>query len=218
MSRLEQALREHRRALDDAFADYDAAAATRRLASRIVQEGLAASLIRPHAVPARGEERADAGENAARGRAAAEVEHLCRLVLARPDTNRLLGDFVNHRVPDGAIVFACLLYLSGRVEPAVFWWKFAAGAEQGEAMRFLVLHHRAEGEPGDADCWTDRILEDTPPTVPAAVDSDAVVPGNAETYVARAESAIQAIDHPDLGEICTPRAWLHCRLSMAGFA
>jgi hypothetical protein len=45
----------------------------------------------------------------------------------------------------------------------VFRWRYAAGAEQAEAMRFLVRHHRAEGEAGNAQCWMDRVPKDAPP-------------------------------------------------------
>ncbi|MFJ8746678.1 hypothetical protein ACIRL2_45985 [Embleya sp. NPDC127516] len=214
MNPLDHALQQRRRALEEAFADYDPAAATQRLASRIVQENLAASLIRPRPVPDPDGSGPDTKENAARNRAAAEIEHLCRLVIARPDTSRLLGEFVGNRAPAGAVVFACLLYLTGRWEPAAFWWRFAAGAEQGEAMRFLVLHHRAEGESGDAQCWTDRIPDDTAPTPSAAPSGRRT--SEAETYVSRAESAIRAVEHPDFGEVCVPQPSLPCRVTVAG--
>ncbi|MEU0936778.1 hypothetical protein [Embleya sp. NPDC005971] len=207
MNPLEHALHEQRRALDEAFADYDPAAAVQRLASRIVQERLAAELIRP--TPPRAPSAGDAGvDETVRTRAAVELEHLCRLVVARLDTTALLSDFVDHRTPAGAVVFGCLLYLTGRTEPAAFWWRFGAGAEDAEAMRFLVLHHCVENDRYDAAWWTRRMPDADPPTRPASDDSDPA----ADTYVARVEPGIRGVEDPDYGEVCVPHAWLKSRV------
>ncbi|MGW6489646.1 hypothetical protein [Streptomyces sp. NPDC055056] len=42
---------------------------------------------------------------------------------------------------DGARTFACMLYLLGRRASAVFWWGFAAGAEDPLAAHLLATHY-----------------------------------------------------------------------------
>ncbi|MGC0419035.1 hypothetical protein [Embleya sp. AB8] len=254
MNSLDRALREQRRTLDEAFADYDPAAALQRLASRIVQERLAAELIRAPAAgntgntgnggnkgyvasavtaanpttptnpdtpidpatptnptaPTNPTTATPGSRETIRTRAAVELEHLCRLVVARPDTATLLTEFVDHRAPAGGVVFGCLLYLTGRTEPAAFWWRFGAGAEDAEAMRFLVLHHCAENDPYDAEFWTRGIPTPDPHPTPAPVPQS--VPDDpeplADTYVARVEPGIRGVEDPDYGEVCVPHAWL----------
>ncbi|MGW1994488.1 hypothetical protein [Embleya sp. NPDC001921] len=213
MKPLDRALQEQRRALDEAFAEYDPAAALRRLASRVVQERLAAELIRP--TPPRTSSPGEAGvDDNVRGRAAVELEHLCRLVVARPDTTGLLADFVDHRTPAGAVVFGCLLYLTGRTEPAAFWWRFGAGAEDAEAMRFLVLHHCAENDRYDA-AWWNRHMPAGPPAPRPAPDGPGPDPNpdpDADTYLARVEPGIRGVEDPDYGEVCVPHVWLKSRV------
>ncbi|WP_331767882.1 hypothetical protein [Embleya sp. NBC_00896] len=117
-------------------------------------------------------------------------------------------------------MFSCLLYLTGRSEPAAFWWRFAAGADEGEAMRFLVLHHRVEGEPRDAQRWAARIPADTPPTAPASgaptTETASRPATDPETHVVCAESGIKEVEDPDFGEVCIPRTWLPGRMMLAG--
>jgi len=203
MNPFDEALQARRHALDHAFADYDPEAATRRLAARIVRERLLTSLApaatgtAPIPDPA-----ATVGE-----RAAVEVEHLCRVVIARPDTATLLGDFVDHHAPAGATVFGCLLHLTGRPDAAVFWWRFAAGAEHAEAMRFLVLNHHARGEA--------RPVYDPgvhPPRDAVPFDPAASFARDTDRRVLRAEASIESVEHPDFGEVCVPRACLPSRL------
>ncbi|MET9497411.1 hypothetical protein [Streptomyces sp. NPDC006552] len=42
---------------------------------------------------------------------------------------------------DGARTFACMLYLLGRRHSAVFWWGFAAGADDALAAHLLATHY-----------------------------------------------------------------------------
>ncbi|MFC9608018.1 hypothetical protein ACFTTN_31800 [Streptomyces niveus] len=58
---------------------------------------------------------------------------------------------------DGAVVFACLLNLTGHPESAQFWWEFAAGAGSGAAVYCLHLHHRRLGESKEAAHWYDQL-------------------------------------------------------------
>ncbi|GCD92469.1 hypothetical protein [Embleya hyalina] len=208
---LDHALQQRRRDMDAAFVDYDAGAATRRLADRIVQEQLLAALVRPGTIgPPRGTGFADA--HAAQNAAAADLEHLCQAVVARPTTGPLLGDFVHKREAGGALVFGCLLYLTGRPAPAAFWWRYAAGADDVEAMRLLTLHHRIEGEPEDAHHWAGRLHAARPTPTPAETEGA----GDPEAYVARVEPGIEEVDDPDLGEICRPNDRFPRLLAAAG--
>ncbi|MGW1990900.1 hypothetical protein [Embleya sp. NPDC001921] len=210
---LDRALQQRRRDMDTAFADYDPAAATRRLADRIVQEELVAALVRPAGIARpRGAGFTDA--HAAQNAAAAELEQFCQAIVARPTTGPLLGDFVQRRIPAGALVFGCLLYLTGRPAPAAFWWRYAAGADTVEAMRLLTLHHRVEGEPEDAHHWAGRLRAATPAPVPAETEGA----GDPQAYVARVEPGIEEVDDPDLGEICRPNDRFPCLLAAAGHA
>ncbi|WP_331738397.1 hypothetical protein [Embleya sp. NBC_00896] len=71
---------------------------------------------------------------------------------------------------DGALVFACLLYLTGRQEAAQFWWQFAGGAGNRTAANCLDLYHRSHGRAVEAEHWRrqGRILADlASPEVPA---------------------------------------------------
>jgi hypothetical protein len=67
--------------------------------------------------------------------------------------------------PEGALVFACLLYIAGHEDGAQFWWQFAAGGGSSSAATCLSLHHRRSGAFGDADHWreqADRLLANPP--------------------------------------------------------
>ncbi|MYW01011.1 hypothetical protein GT354_22540 [Streptomyces sp. SID3343] len=208
---LDHALQQRRRDMDTAFAHYDPAAATRRLAARIVQEELLAALIRP-AAGATPRNAGFADAHAAQNAAATDLEHACQAIIAHPTTGPRLGDFVHKRAPAGALVFGCLLYLTGRPAPAAFWWRYAAGADNVEAMRLLTLHHRVEGEPQDAHHWAGRVNAAAPGPAPAHPGDG----GDPHAYVARVEPGIEEVDDPDLGEICRPNERFPCLLEAAG--
>jgi hypothetical protein len=53
----------------------------------------------------------------------------------------------------GALVFGCLLYLTGRENAAQYWWRFAAGAGNPTAAFCLYLDHRRYAEYRDAEFW-----------------------------------------------------------------
>lgn len=48
---------------------------------------------------------------------------------------------------DGALVFACLLHLTGQRQSALSWWQLAAGTGSRAAAYCLHLHHLSLGEP-----------------------------------------------------------------------
>ncbi|MDN3294923.1 hypothetical protein QWM81_12845 [Streptomyces ficellus] len=62
-----------------------------------------------------------------------------------------------HLDVDGALVFACLLYLTGHPESAQFWWQLAAGAGHRAAAYCLHLHHLALGESREAQHWLHKV-------------------------------------------------------------
>jgi hypothetical protein len=55
--------------------------------------------------------------------------------------------------PDGALILACLMQLSGRHLAARFWFKFSAGGGHPDAAYCLYLAHRVDAEFHDADKW-----------------------------------------------------------------
>ncbi|GAA2387428.1 hypothetical protein [Streptomyces viridochromogenes] len=58
---------------------------------------------------------------------------------------------------EGALVFACMLYLAGHPESASFWWQLAAGAGDRTAAYCLHLHHLQLGELKEAEHWRDQL-------------------------------------------------------------
>ncbi|GAA4962954.1 MULTISPECIES: hypothetical protein [Streptomyces] len=59
---------------------------------------------------------------------------------------------------DGALYFGCLLNLAQEPESALWWWQFAAGADNATAAYCLHLHHLLRGELRDADHWAHQAL------------------------------------------------------------
>lgn len=103
--------------------------------------------------------------------AAFELGLVVALVLGAPDASRGLDLLVNARriQPEGAEVFAALLYATGREEGAEFWWRFAAGSGCGTAAYCLHLHHLKLGENDDADywrAWSDQLVAAGRPSGP----------------------------------------------------
>ncbi|MFE5923127.1 hypothetical protein [Streptomyces sp. NPDC056468] len=136
---------------------FDVGAALRRLA----HEGAAAA-TRPAPDMARA---AQAGQR---------LSVVCRWILNKPDA----ADHVDRLAQepdavtedqldvDGALVFACLLYLTDHRESAQFWWQLAAGAGHRAAAYCLHLHHLSIGETKEARHWLHEVTDDV-------LDSDA---------------------------------------------
>ncbi|MGF1432019.1 hypothetical protein [Kitasatospora sp. LaBMicrA B282] len=127
--------------------------------------------------------------------------------------------------PEGAEVFAALLYAGGRTDGAEFWWRFAAGSGSRISAYCLHLHHLHLGEPSDADYWLawsrdlaarshpapPRPLHSSQPLLPDAVRRDILARchrGLAPRLPAALEAVIDRLpvkaDDPDFGEVPQP--------------
>ncbi|MFI6449697.1 hypothetical protein [Kitasatospora sp. NPDC050543] len=87
--------------------------------------------------------------------AAHELALATALVLNAPQASRALDLLVNSdRIhPEGAVVLASLLFITGREDAAQFWWQFAAGSGNGTSAYCLHLYHLHIGETRDAAYW-----------------------------------------------------------------
>nr|WP_202497599.1 hypothetical protein [Streptomyces sp. SID5469] len=131
---------------------FDVGAALRRLAA---DAAAAAAKPNPDMVRA-----AQAGQR---------LSVVCRWILNKPDAadhvDRLAQEPETpaddgHLDVDGALVFACLLYLTEHRESAQFWWQLAAGAGHRAAAYCLHLHHLALGEVREARHWLHEVTDD----------------------------------------------------------
>ncbi|MFF3069000.1 hypothetical protein ACFVSN_01710 [Kitasatospora sp. NPDC057904] len=167
--------------------------------------------------------------------AAHELDLATALVLGAPQAGRSLDLLVNsHRIhPEGALVFGCLLAVTGRDDPAQFWWQFAAGSGSSTAAYLLHLHHLRLGEPRDAAYWRDqaerlaaaprrkhRPLRATEPLFPDDVRHDILArchEGLHPKLPTALEAAINRLtvtsDDEDYGEIPQPRSALVSELA-----
>ncbi|OUC91498.1 hypothetical protein [Streptomyces swartbergensis] len=114
----------------------------------------------------------EGGLTALHERAAHELDALSAYVIGDQSAVAAMGLLVDDPIriePDGALAFACLLYLADKDEAARFWWSFAAGAGAATAAYCLYLHHLHYSELRDAQHWrewaTDLAAEDHTPTL-----------------------------------------------------
>ncbi|WP_328331671.1 MULTISPECIES: hypothetical protein [unclassified Streptomyces] len=109
---------------------------------------------RPHA-PARPDAPAPAPYPTAYEQAAHELGLACALVLNAPQAAAALSRLVDEERPgpEGALVLAALLHITGRHDAARSWWQFAAGEGSRTAAYALFLDHRRRGEYRDAKYW-----------------------------------------------------------------
>ncbi|MDH6122657.1 hypothetical protein ABH930_006934 [Kitasatospora sp. GAS204A] len=159
-----------------------------------------------------------------------ELGLVVALILDAPEAARGLDLLVNSRQihPEGAEVFAALLYASERVDGAEFWWRFAAGSGSRISAYCLHLHHLRLGESGDADYWLawsrdlaerarptpPRPLRSSQPLLPEAVRRDILARchrGLAPRLPAALEAVINQLpvraDDPDFGHVPRPDAF-----------
>ncbi|MER0478452.1 hypothetical protein ABR737_08890 [Streptomyces sp. Edi2] len=161
----------------------------------------------------------------ARDEATHELQLACALVVnaaaAAASLERLVND--HHIDPEGALVFACLLHITGRQDAAHFWWHFGAGAGSRTAAYCLYLSHRRNGEYRDAAYWREQAAHapDEERRSAAAFDEKQLLPdaarhnllvqwhsGLAPTLPSALENVINRLvvdsDDEDFGEIPRP--------------
>ncbi|MFI6862789.1 hypothetical protein ACIBKZ_23320 [Streptomyces sp. NPDC050421] len=138
--------------------DFDVAAALCRLAADAAQTAPTPEITRS----------AQAGQR---------LSVISQWVLNEPDAPERMGRIAEdsdhgafetaaHLDVDGALVFACLLHLTGHPESAQFWWQLAAGAGSRASMYCLHLHHLRLGEAREARHWYHQLMESTSETAP----------------------------------------------------
>ncbi|MEV7130647.1 hypothetical protein [Streptomyces sp. NPDC093260] len=89
--------------------------------------------------------------------AALDLRLVCRGTVHHHGAAGRITDFETDRDPDGALPFACLLYLADRAEGARFWWHYAAGAGNVTAALCIYLLHLHHGDVRDAQHWASQI-------------------------------------------------------------
>ncbi|MFE7617276.1 hypothetical protein [Streptomyces sp. NPDC057496] len=82
-----------------------------------------------------------------------ELRRLCETILSAENTATLMAAFDLDYDATGACAFACLLYILGRRDSALYWWRFAAGAENPLAAHVLALYYAANGTLPEARVW-----------------------------------------------------------------
>ncbi len=133
--------------------------------------------------PVRPGRAAPSGYPSARDEATQELQLACALVVnaaaAAASLERLVDD--HHIDPEGALVFGCLLHITGRSAAAHFWWHFGAGAGSRTAAYCLYLAHRRDGEFRDAAYWREQAAHapDEGPRAVAAFDEKQLLPDEA---------------------------------------
>ncbi|RGD62961.1 hypothetical protein DR950_18160 [Kitasatospora xanthocidica] len=163
-----------------------------------------------------------------------ELDLAVALVLNAPQAGRSLDRLVNSSKvhPEGALVFASLLYVTNRPDSAQFWWQFAAGSGSATAAYLLHLHHLSLGETRDAAHWrgqterlattprTPRTFKPTAPLLPDDVRRDILARCH-EGLHPRLPASLEAVinrlpilcDDEDFGEIPQPSPTLTGQLA-----
>ncbi|QIQ06289.1 glycoprotein [Streptomyces liangshanensis] len=136
--------------LVDTYDTYDTGTALRRIAERAGDRAEGAPPPPGSDAPPAPGNRAAAHEQAAR-----DLDLAVALVLNAPEAAGCLAQLVDHdRIdPQGAVVFAALLHLTGHRDAAQFWWQFAAGGGNRTAAFCLFLVHQRRAEFRDAAHW-----------------------------------------------------------------
>ncbi|MGW0665368.1 hypothetical protein [Streptodolium elevatio] len=133
------------------------------------------------------------------------MEACCVAAVRHRDAAALVSAFSHDYGPAGAVVFACLLYLTGRADAAAFWWRYAGGAEDPHAVRLLALYHWSLADPVTAAAWQDHAEPPPARTRPSRQHRPPHQRRDAAALVASAEPAIRVVaDDPDCGEVCLP--------------
>jgi hypothetical protein len=128
-----------------------------------------------------------------------ELQQLCEDAVTVPEVKSLLERFLTECEPSGARVFACLLYLANRAEHALFWWRFASGAEDGRAAYFMTLHSRSRGQDLQINTWAEytRELDFDPEQHWPEPDSDCTITADTRRLSDCVQAHLRAESLPD---------------------
>ncbi|WP_051757204.1 hypothetical protein [Kitasatospora purpeofusca] len=86
-----------------------------------------------------------------------KLNSLSRWVINRADAPRQISFLAKTgEGGDGALVFGCLLLLTGHPRSANFWWRYAAGADNRTAAYSLYLYSLHHGDLSEAQEWFER--------------------------------------------------------------
>ncbi|WP_405987120.1 hypothetical protein [Streptomyces sp. NBC_00872] len=142
-----EVLLENAEVLTDTYDDYDTEAARARVTARCATEQ---QQVCPTGAGAPPRHRPSAHEQAAQ-----DLNLAVALILNAPEAAASLTRLVDHDQidPEGAVVFAALLHLTGHRDAAQFWWQFAAGGGSRTAAFCLFLAHQQRAEFRDAAYW-----------------------------------------------------------------
>ncbi|AUG81098.1 hypothetical protein CFP65_6442 [Kitasatospora sp. MMS16-BH015] len=81
-----------------------------------------------------------------------DLSSLAMMVIGDPGAAEQLASLDSSAVdPRGGLVFACLLHLTNQPQEAQWWFQFAAGAGERDAVFCLYLHHIRLGELREAE-------------------------------------------------------------------
>jgi hypothetical protein len=148
--------------IPDAFPDFDVAASRRQIARDAADVLMFDNAASRAAGIARRNLRTPASSfPTLHDQAVHDLYALCAQALHGTDAGAYLARLANTRRidPDGALHFACLLYLADCAEGAQFWWQFAAGAGNPTAAYCMYLVHVGRGELRDAEHWAFQAAE-----------------------------------------------------------
>jgi hypothetical protein len=149
--------------IPDAFPDFDLAASRRQIARDVADVLMFDDAAARTAGITRRTLRAPASRHPTpHTQAAHNLYDLCACAINGTDAAGYLSVLANSRQridPDGALYFACLLYLADFSEGAQFWWQFAAGGGNPTAAYCMYLVHVGRGELRDAEHWAFQVAE-----------------------------------------------------------
>ncbi|MFI1583406.1 hypothetical protein [Embleya sp. NPDC020630] len=230
--------REHRPTIDEMlgaegvlaheYDDYDHAEAERSIAAALFGASAPAE--------AGTDADAESGPRAVRERAAHELALAAAVVLNADQATDALQRLstLHEGGPDGALVFASLLYLAHHADGARFWWQVAAGCGNRTAAHCLYLLHRSHGQTRDAVHWRRRAERMTAPDAPCEVPCaarplltdpvrHALIAASHRGADPRLPPAVERVIHglpvdaaaPDFGEVPVPDPTLPRELAVA---
>ncbi|MFD5728966.1 hypothetical protein ACFWMT_23085 [Streptomyces sp. NPDC058368] len=177
---LEETLRAEAQVMRDMLSTHDTDDFMRRLAARIEQTPTRSQRVKtapPNATAAappsfdtqpQGSSRPAARKGVRRrrplpfvtsdpaDRPAAALDHvrrLCETLLCAEGAATLMEAFDRDYDATGACAFACFLFIFGREDSALYWWRYAAGADDALSAHVLATYYAATGPLSAARAW-----------------------------------------------------------------